>query len=225
MMHSSRRFSRVLAAVCGVAVLLGATACDNSGSTMKAGMGQESGPTLDTDGEPFIHANHDRGVDPKLTLGDINGEEDLDAYDKEILEWGLQQTPDWLEICNTINKHELRQLGIDPQKDLLQREGGEGKRWACGWKHGLEQMVMLGRLDKTLEEASVPPQFYLNHKATVNGRRATVGMSIEKEPLSKTCMVNYYYRDTVYRLVYILPEPSADTDFACDSAIKLATRD
>ena len=79
MMHSSRRFSRVLAAVCGVAVLLGATACHDGGSTMKAGSGQESGPTLDTDGEPFIHANHNRGVDPTLTLGDINGEADLDA--------------------------------------------------------------------------------------------------------------------------------------------------
>ena len=79
MFRSSRRWSRVLAALCGVVVLLGATACDNGGSMMKAGMGQESGPTLDTDGEPFIHANHNRGVDPTLTLGDINGEADLDA--------------------------------------------------------------------------------------------------------------------------------------------------
>ena len=141
MVCSSRRWSRVLAAVCGMAVLLGATACNNDGSGMSAGIGQQSGPTLDTDGEPFIHANHNRGTDPGTTFGDVD-DKGLQDYTDEFIEWGLKQTPDWLEIRNTINKRELRKLGIDPQKDLLQREGGEGKRWACGWKHGSESLVV-----------------------------------------------------------------------------------
>ena len=60
--------SRLVAAVCGVAVLLGASACNDGSSMMKAGIGQESGPQLDTDGEPFIHANHNRGADPNIRV-------------------------------------------------------------------------------------------------------------------------------------------------------------
>ena len=224
MVFSSRRWSRVLAAVCGMAVLLGATACNNDGSGMSAGIGQQSGPTLDTDGEPFIHANHDRGVDPKLTLGDINGEEDLDAYDKEILEWGLQQTPDWLEICNTINKHELRKLGIDPQKDLLQRQPGEGKRSVCGWKHALDVIVLIARHDKPLEEVSVEPRFELDHKVTVNGRSANVGRIMEEYPISQACAVDYYYKSTVYTVSYRLVHEPDNSDAACTAAIALAER-
>ena len=226
MFRSSRRFSRIVAALCGVVVLLGATACDNGGLMMKAGMGQESGPTLDTDGEPFIHANHDRGVDPKLTLGDINGEEDLDAYDKEILEWGLQQTPDWLEICNTINKRELRKLGIDPQKDLQQREPGEGKRWVCVWRDFPTQIVAIARIDAPMEEASRPPRFKLHYETTVNGKPARVGQVQHDLPITQACAVDYYYHGSVYSVAYQLarvPEDPHSTK-ACDAALALAER-
>ena len=225
MMHSSRRFSRVLAAVCGVAVLLGATACHDGGSTMKAGSGQESGPTLDTDGEPFIHANHNRGAKPGVTIGELKTQAERDAYDDEFIEWGLQQTPDWLEICNTINKHELRKLGIDPQKDLLQREGGEGKRWACGWKHALDVIVLIARHDKPLEEVSVEPRFELDHKVTVNGRPANVGRIMEEYPISQACAVDYYYKNTVYTVSYRLVHEPDNPDAACDAAVALAQRD
>ena len=224
MMHSSRRFSRVLATVCGVAVLLGATACHDGGSTMKAGSGQESGPTLDTDGEPFIHANHNRGAKPGVTIGELKTQAERDAYDDEFIEWGLQQTPDWLEICNTINKHELRKLGIDPQKDLLQREGGEGKRWACGWKHALDVIVLIARHDKPLEEVSVEPRFELDHKVTVNGRPANVGRIMEEYPISQACAVDYYYKSTVYTVSYRLVHEPDNSDAACTAAIALAER-
>ena len=224
MFRSSRRFSRIVAALCGVVVLLGATACDNGGSMMKAGMGQESGPRLDTDGEPFIHANHNRGAEPGKTYGDAKSLEEVHAYEKEFMEWGLKQTPDWLEICNTINKHELGKLGVDPQKDLLQREGGEGKRWVCGWKHALDVIVLIARHDKPLEEVSVEPRFELDHKVTVNGRSANVGRIMEEYPISQACAVDYYYKSTVYTVSYRLVHEPDNSDAACTAAIALAER-
>ena len=224
MFRSSRRWSRVLAALCGVVVLLGATACDNGGSMMKAWMGQESGPTLDTDGEPFIHANHDRGAKPGVTIGELKTQAERDAYDDEFIEWGLQQTPDWLEICNTINKRELRKLGIDPQKDLQQREGGEGKRWACGWKHNKEKLVVIARIDAPMEVASRPPRFTLDHTTTVNGEPARVGSVLDDEPLSQACTIDYKYEGQVYSITYKLLDETQNKHEACDGAEALAQR-
>ena len=223
MFRSSRRFSRIVAALCGVVVLLGATACDNGGSMMKAGIGQESGPKLDTDGEPFIHANHNRGADPNIRVGQVD-QKGLEDYTDELTDWGLQQTPDWLEICNTINKHELRKLGIDPQKDLLNRPGGAGKRWTCGWKHDSNQLVILAKHDLPLEKVSQPPRFILDRVATVNGKRANVGQVDDFYPISQACAVDYQYQGGVYTVLYQRGEDSADHDQACENAIALASR-
>ena len=222
---ASRRFSRVVAAVCGVAVLLGGTACDSGRSSMNVGIGQEAGPKLDTDGEPFIHANHDRGAEPGVTFGDFD-DKGLQDYSDEFMEWGLKQTPDWLEICNTINKAELRKLGIDPQKDLLQREGGEGKRWVCVWKDFPEQLVAIARIDAPMEEASRPPRFKLHYETTVNGKPARVGQVQQDLPITQACAVDYYYQGTVYSVAYQLarvPEDPHSTQ-ACDAALALAER-
>lgn len=221
---ASRRFSRVVAVVCGVAVLLGGTACDSGRSSMNVGIGQEAGPKLDTDGEPFIHANHDRGAEPGVTFGDVD-DKGLQDYSDEFMEWGLKQTPDWLEICNTINKAELRKLGIDPQKDLLQREGGEGKRWACGWKRKGESLVVLARHDKPLEEVSQPPRFELDRKVTVNGREANVGKILHRMSLSEACAVDYYYHGVAYTVSYQLPYEPEDPNEVCNAAIALAERE
>ena len=223
MFRSSRRWSRVLAALCGVAVLLGATACHDGGSTMKAGMGQESGPKLDTDGEPFIHANHNRGADPNIRVGQVD-QKGLEDYTDELTDWGLQQTPDWLEICNTINKHELRKLGIDPQKDLQQRKGGDGKRWACGWKHNKEKLVVIARIDAPMEVASRPPRFTLDHTTTVNGEPARVGSVLDDEPLSQACTIDYKYEGQVYSITYKLLGETQNKYEACDGAEALAQR-
>ena len=225
MFRSSLRWSRVRAAVCGVAVLLGATACHDGGSTMKAGMGQESGPTLDTDGEPFIHANHNRGAEPGKTYGDAKSLEEVHAYEKEFIEWGLKQTPDWLEICNTINKRELRKFGIDPQKDLLDREGGEGKRWICMWKHNSEKIMGITWVDGSMEVANSRPNFVLDHTTTVNGKKAYVGSLRKNYPLSQSCAVNYMYQGKVYTVSYQLGTKPESETAACDAALALAERD
>ena len=224
MFRSSRRFSRIVAALCGVVVLLGATACDNGGLMMKAGMGQESGPTWDTDGEPFIHANHNRGAKPGKTYGDAKSLEEVHAYEKEFMEWGLKQTPDWLEICNTINKRELRKLGIDPQKDLLQREGG-GKRWLCMWKHDNEQIMGIMQVDGSMEVANSRPNFVLDRQVIVNGQKAYVGSLDSYYPLSQSCAVNYMYQGKVYTVSYQLGAKPENESAACDAALALAERD
>lgn len=148
----------------------------------------------------------------------------MEDYTDELTDWGLQQTPDWLEICNTINKHELRKLGIDPQKDLLNRPGGAGKRWACGWKHDAKQLVLIAKHARSLDKVSQPPRFILDHVATVNGKRANVDQVEGDIPLAQACAVDYEYHGGVYTVLYHRARKHANPTMACDTALKLAER-
>ena len=88
----------------------------------------------------------------------------------------------------------------------------------------MNQLVMIGWRDTTLEEASSAPEFYTDRKVTVNGRPAMVGRVDTKKSLAKECGVNYYYQGKVYRLAYkITTEPVTD-DQACNTALALAER-
>lgn len=79
-----------------------------------------------------IYANHDKGVPPDQTMGDVKGSEDFNRNLKIYEKWGVKQTSEWLEICNQVNVPVLRKVGVDPQKDLQNRRGGQFK-FTCSW--------------------------------------------------------------------------------------------
>lgn len=196
-------FQRVIAGVCAVGLLFGATACQSD------------------DEEPLIHANHDQGATFGRKLEDLNSFDEFTSIRKRTQKWGAEQTTDWLDICSTINRKALRKLGFDPQNDLEDRNG-EFKD-VCAWsnKYG-EYRVTIGTIDAEMDEINQRPNFSYIRTVEVDGRKVYLGSMSHKVTSSISCNGDFARDGKNYVIAYISRVPDQNIDELCDGVIQLA---
>ena len=199
--HSIMR--RVVAGLCTFGLLLGATACQSD------------------DEEPLIHANHNQGSTFGRKLEDLNSFEEYQNIDKRTRKWGAEQTAEWLEICNTINRKALRKLGFDPQNDLEDRNGEF--RNVCVWKDASGQYrVTIGTLDAEMDEINQRPNFSYIRTVEVDGRKVYLGSMSHKVTSSISCNGDFTKNGENFVIAYISRVPDQNIDELCDGVVQLA---
>ena len=195
-------FQRIIAGVCAVGLLFGATACQSD------------------DEEPLIHANHDKGAKLGGTLNDLKSYDEIRAAQERLEKWGVEQTPEWLAICNAINRKALRQLGFDPQRDLKNRDGKIPN--ACAWRsEEPPSYVALSISDKSIAELDKRENFVFTKVVEVDGRKIHLGHVQHDFDNSTNCAANFEKDGKVYALEYLRFDDNKDQETLCDTAIEL----
>ena len=140
-----------------------------------------------------IYANHDKGVPPDQTMGDVKGSEDFNRNLKIYEKWGVKQTSEWLEICNQVNVPVLRKVGVDPQKDLQNRRGGQFK-FTCSWFTTHETVQFFFSTETSLQTANTRHGFKPSGQVNRYGETYDMGdieFIAEGTPLNRySCALN-----------------------------------
>lgn len=194
---------RLIAGVCAVGLLFGVTACRSGGE------------------EPLIHANHDEGV----KLEDVDNyrmsRDEIRAMQERLEKWGVEQTPEWLEICNAINRKALRKLRFNPQRDLWNRDSKLPN--ACIWKSGIPpSYVALGLSDESIAELDKSEDFVLKKVVNVDGMEIHLGHRASDLPDPAGCVANFEKNGKIYLLEYIRLDFREGQEPPCNIAIELA---
>ncbi|HHY07441.1 MAG TPA: DUF3558 family protein [Corynebacteriales bacterium] len=194
---------RIIAGVCAVGLAFGATACQQDAE------------------EPLIHAQHDKGAAFGRELEDMNSVEEFRKIGEQTRKWGAEQTPEWLEICNTINRKALRNLGFDPQNDLENRDG-EFKN-VCAWSNASgEYRVTIGSMDAEMDEINRRSNFSYMRTVEVDGREVSLGSMHHKVTGAISCSGSFSKNDTNFVIAYISRVPDQNIDELCDGVVQLA---
>lgn len=173
-----------------------------------------------------IYANHDKGVPPDQTMGDVKGSEDFNRNLKIYEKWGVKQTSEWLEICNQVNVPVLRKVGLDPQKDLQNRYGGEEK-FNCYWFRDNGRLALyFGRID-SVDEVKSNPKFH--YKGTIErdgqtyymGHVVYTGEGTVAQAFS--CSLTFERDGTAYKASFNGKDPKTEQQ-ACDDLINMMSR-
>lgn len=194
---------RVAAAVCTAALLFGATGCVGD--------------------EPPIHANTDKGVKLGMTLKDMKSYEQYQKLEKQFKKYGVEQSPEWLAICNTINRKALRKLGFDPQNDLQKRSGDYALRDACIWElENKNWNVGIWKAPASLEELNNRDLFVHERTVTYNGQVVHVGYVKHKtREQFVDCAVNMQKSSGVYGLELNIADEDYTHEEVCDMLLDL----
>ena len=214
-----------LTAVAFVCTVLGGLAgCDNQSvlnNNTSASWSSSSQRNPD-----HIYANHTEGVEPDQSWDSVKTGEDVDRNLAIYRKWGLKQTSDWLAICNQVNVSALRKVGFDPQKDLLNRDGGVGK-YSCYWSHNKGQIQFFFSQEKSLDEANHRDGFELRGVVKRDGRSYYMGhIKFVGEGTSLQgfeCSLNYEHDGVAYAAAITGKDPKSH-DEACNELMSIVTK-
>lgn len=197
---------RIIAGVCAVGLAFGATACQQDAE------------------EPLIHAQHDKGAKLGGRIGDLESGKQIDDMVDVYLKWGAEQSPDWLKICNSINRKSLRKLGFDPQADLQNRNAKPDQVNQCVWiSDETEQTVSIAKGYDSVKEADSRGNFELEKVVRVNDREIHVGHIKFRRKQKSTCTTNFESVGAVYTVTYFNDAPEVNKHDACEVAIDLSS--
>lgn len=196
----------MIAGMCAVGLLFGATACQSD------------------DGEPLIHANHDKGAKFGGRMGDLESTKRLGDMMDVYLEWGAEQSADWLQICNSVNRKALRGLGFDPQNDLQNRIAKPDQVNQCVWiSDQADQTVSFAKGYDSVKEADSRDNFELEKIVRVNDRDIHVGHIEFRQKQKSTCTTNFESDGVTYTVTYFNDAPEVNKRDACEVAIELSS--
>lgn len=197
---------RVVAGVCAVGLLFGATACQSD--------------------EPLIHAQHDQGAKFGKKIKHVRSYDEIKEAEERLKKWGAEQSPDWLAVCNSINRRALRKLGFDPQNDLQYRSALPGREFQCVWvTDDPAQTVVISKGDSsmTIDKANSRDKFELEGKENIKGRDIYFGHIRFRQEQKSTCTTNFEANSAVYTVTYFNDVPEVNKHDACEVAIDLSS--
>lgn len=195
---------RLVAGVCAVGLLFGATGCQNS------------------DDEPLIHANHDQGAVLGGRLDHLKSTQEYRDMSARLEKWGAEQSPDWLSICNTINRKALRDIGFDPQNDLQNRDGGR-LQFVCVWKQSTpHRIVSIGRVGESLDYLRNRKSFNYRESFKQGDSRVDIGTMNHDLIGAKSCTANMTRKGKNYTIAYMVYDLDVQDDELCRVVTDLA---
>lgn len=160
----SPRGKKLAAVALACAVLVGLSGCNNR-SVLNSASGVSASSSSSQRDLDRIYANHTEGADPDGGYKDYKSREEFRKRVAVLNKWGVKQTSDWLAICNQVNVQAMREVGFDPQKDLLNRFGGAEKN-NCYWSQDNWRLqFFLGKTD-SVDRIKSEPKF--NYSSTVH---------------------------------------------------------
>lgn len=220
---------RVSALLVACGVLVGVAGCGEPVAKNATGTSNENNsapsigsPTQQRDPDR-IYANHTEGVDPHEEVRDLQSMEDYREGLATFEKWGVQQTPDWLEICNQVNVPGLRKAGFDPQKNLDNRRGSR-HLYNCSWSVDKGRLhLMFGPTDP-VEKIISDPDFRYSHTVERKGETYYMGrLSLAGEgTVAKrfTCSLIFERKGQTYTAVFTGKEQKTHEQ-ACEELINM----
>ena len=218
---------RLVTAVVMCGLLVGVSGCESHSVLSGKSVGKSSvsaSASAEQRDPNRIYAKHDKGADPNVKhFGSAQAYDDFEAV---LEKWGLKQTPDWLEICNQVNVPALRKVGLDPQKDLQNRYGGEEK-FNCYWFRDNGRLALyFGRID-AVDEVKSNPKFH--YKGTIErdgqtyymGHVVYTGEGTVAQAFS--CSLTFERDGTAYKASFNGKDPKTEQQ-ACDDLINMMSR-
>mgnify|MGYP001507756593 FL=1 len=172
-----------------------------------------------------IYANHDKGVPPDQTMGDVKGSEDFNRNLKIYEKWGVKQTSEWLEICNQVIVPVLRKGRGDPQKELQLWRGREFK-FSCSWFTTHETVQFFFSTETSLQTANTRHGFKPSGQVNRYGETYDMGdieFIAEGTPLNRySCALNFERHGVAYEAAITGKEPKTHEQ-ACNELIDMVS--
>lgn len=197
-------FKRCITGLCAICLIFSTTACQSS------------------DEEPLIHANHDKGMKFGTHIKDIESRQQIRDIHDYVERWGAEQTPEWLAICNTINRKALRKLGFDPQNNLRNRDSGDLKD-SCAWeKENYNRRVLISLMRDSIDQLNARENFYYFNTVNDAGRKIYVGKLDNHLSGTKGCGANFRTNNKNYSIIYLTSIKNDDIDKLCQEVVELA---
>lgn len=193
---------RIGASLCAMALLVSLTACENS------------------DEEPLITPDRDATSKLGTTGDDLSSVKEYEDIQKKYLQSGMEQIPEWLKICNSINRKALRKLGFDPQNDLMRRAATVDS--ACIWKQkDPSRHVSIAKFKDSIDQLNKRPEFTPIRTVEQGGTTIYLG-EVDHFLGTTSCSANFERDGESYVIEYFFFSKQDDQKPICDAVVELA---